>query len=60
MAYGGEPKDENHGLLVDTFLKIALVGPKGLEHLHKFRCTRCKETKANPDTLGKTCAACLE
>eukprot|EP00972_Heterocapsa_arctica_P062791 9262200-Heterocapsa_arctica.AAC.1 len=60
VAYGGEPKDENHGLLVDTFLKIALVGPDGLEYLHRYRCNRCKETNANPATEGEICGACLE
>eukprot|EP00972_Heterocapsa_arctica_P016461 2429595-Heterocapsa_arctica.AAC.1 len=53
VAYGGAPKEEDHALLVDTFLKIPLVGEAGeLESLHMYRCAKCKATNSDIATLG--------
>eukprot|EP00972_Heterocapsa_arctica_P004013 596476-Heterocapsa_arctica.AAC.1 len=62
VACGGEPKEEDHALLVDLFLKIPLVNDESgeLESSHGFRCVRCKATNSDSATLGKTCEACCD
>jgi hypothetical protein len=62
IAYGGEPDENDHALLVETVLKISLVikDTNTLESLHGYRCSRCKVTSALKPKVGAKCIKCWE
>eukprot|EP00972_Heterocapsa_arctica_P097104 14326916-Heterocapsa_arctica.AAC.1 len=61
IAFGGNPKEEDHTLLVDTFLKMPMLTDKGqLEPADGFCCGKCKATFPNKLVAGKVCETCYD